>query len=320
MPTTKIQLESGPSLETAGRGAEKLVAQKRGLLWIDLIAPSEAELARLQRTFEFHPLSIEDSSHFRQRAKVDQYEGYLFITLHSHRYESGSHEIVAEELHVFLGSNYLVTVHHTPLPALSQARERYEQEVEPYKKGPEFFLYLIGDELVDSYFPLLDEVETKIDELERQIETKPTAAVMHSIFGLKRQLIHLRKTTVPQKEVFNALSTRHYELIDNRATLYFQDVYDHIVRIYEMIETDRDLLGNALDAYYAATSDRLNVMIKRLILIVTIFMPLSVIAGLGGMNFRQMPFDSPVAFGVLLISMVAVPLGIWLWFKTRQSV
>jgi magnesium transporter len=318
MPTTKIQLESGPSLETAGRGAEKLVAQKRGLLWIDLIAPSEAELARLQRTFEFHPLSIEDSSHFRQRAKVDQYEGYLFITLHSHRYESGSHEIVPEELHVFLGSNYLVTVHHTPLPALSQARERYEQEVEPYKKGPEFFLYLIGDELVDSYFPLLDEVETKIDELEHQIETKPTAAVMHSIFGLKRQLIQLRKTTGPQKEVFNALSTRHYELIDNRATLYFQDVYDHIVRIYEMIQTDRDLLGNALDAYYAATSDRLNVMIKWLTLIVTIFMPLSVIAGLGGMNFRQIPFDSPAAFGVLLISMVAVPFGIWIWFKTRE--
>jgi magnesium transporter len=174
--------------------------------------------------------------------------------------------------------------------------------------------------LVDSYFPLLDEVETKIDELEHQIETKPRAAVMHSIFGLKRQLIHLRKTTGPQKEVFNALSTRHYELIDNRATLYFQDVYDHIVRIYEMIETDRDLLGNALDAYYAATSDRLNVMIKRLILIVTIFMPLSVIAGLGSMNFRQMPFDSSVAFGVLLISMVAVPLGIWIWFKTRESV
>ena len=98
MPTTKIQLESGVPPEAGRRDVERLVAQKRGLLWIDLIAPSETELARLQRTFEFHPLSIEDSSHFRQRAKVDQYDGYLFITLYSHRYDSDSHEIVAEEL------------------------------------------------------------------------------------------------------------------------------------------------------------------------------------------------------------------------------
>ena len=318
MPTTKIQLESGVPLESGRRDVERLVAQKRGLLWIDLIAPSETELARLQRTFEFHPLSIEDSSHFRQRAKVDQYDGYLFITLYSHRYDSDSHEIVAEELHVFLGSNYLVTVHQTPLPALSQARERYEREVEPFKKGPDFFLYLIGDELVDGYFPLLDEVEGKIDELESNVETNPTPAVMHSIFGLKQQLIHLRKTTGPQREVFNALSTRHYDLIDNRVTLYFQDVHDHIVRIYEMVETYRDLLGNALDAYYSVTSNRIIDVIKRLTLIVTIFMPLSVIAGLGGVNFRHMPFNSPLAFGIFLVSIVVVPLGMWLWLKSRK--
>jgi magnesium transporter len=318
MPTTRIQLESGVIAESGRRDAEKLVAQKRGLLWIDLIAPSEAELARLQRTFEFHPLSIEDSSHFRQRAKVVQYDGYLFITLYSHRYDLNSHQIVAEELHVFLGSNYLVTVHQTPLPALSQARERYEQEVEPFKKGPDFFLYLIGDELVDSYFPLLDEVESKINELEHDIETDPKPAAMHSIFGLKQELIHLRKTTGPQREVFNSLATRHYDLIDKRVTLYFQDVYDHIVRIYEMIETHRDLLGNALDAYYSSTSSRLNEVMKRLTLIATIFMPLSVIAGLGGVNFRHMPFDSPLAFGILLVSMVVVPLGMWIWFKSRK--
>ena len=150
MPTTKIQLDSMPALEPAHRDAERLVVQKRGLLWIDLIAPTEAELDRLQKTFEFHPLSIEDSSHFHQRAKIDPYDGYLFITLYSHHFDQESHEILDDELHVFLGSNYLVTIHRTPLPALSRARERYERESEPYKKGPDFFLYLIGDELVDS--------------------------------------------------------------------------------------------------------------------------------------------------------------------------
>ena len=320
MPTTRIQLESAPSLETANRDAERLVAQKRGLYWVDLIAPTEAELNRLQKTFEFHPLSIEDSSHFNQRSKVDAYDGYLFITLYAHRFDKEKQEILADELHVFLGSNYMVTVHQAPLPALSRARERYERETEAYKKGPDFFLYLIGDELVDSYFPLLDGLEGEIDDLEERVGTDPGSPVMRSIFSLKQELIHLRKATGPQREVFNALSTRHYDLIDRRLSVYFQDVYDHIVRIYEMIETHRELLGNALDAYYSATSTRLNEVMKRLTLITTIFMPLSVLTGLGGVNFKHMPFESPVAFGALLLSIVAVPVAMWLWFKSRKWV
>jgi magnesium transporter len=303
MPTTRVQFETGRTQETGFRDAERLVVQKRGLLWIDLISPSESELARLQRTFEFHPLSIEDSSHFRQRAKIDVYEGYLFITLHSHHYDEDSQQVVADELHVFLGSNYLVTVHRTALAALAKARERYEREGEPFKKGPDFFLYLI---------------ECKIDELESQIESDCTRALLHSIFRLKQQLIYLRKATGPQREVFNALSSRPYELIDRRVAVYFQDVYDHIVRIYEMIETHRDLLGNVLDAYYSATSSRLNEVMKRLTLIATIFMPLAVITGLGGVNFEHMPFKSPIAFGLLLLSMIIVPVAMWLWFKRQK--
>lgn len=318
MPSTRFQLESLSSAETTHCDVERLVVQKRGLLWIDLIDPSEAELARLQKTFEFHPLSIEDSSHFRQRAKIDQYEGYLFITLYSHRVDPEKDEIVGDELHLFLGSNYLVTVHRIPLPALTKAKERYEQESEPLKKGPDFFLYLIGDELVDSYFPLLEEIEGKMDTLEEQIQSDPNRNVMRSIFSLKQQLIYLRKAAGPQREVFNFLSTRHYELIDRRLTVYFQDVYDHVVRIYEMIETNRDLLGTVLDAYYSSMSTRLNDVMKRLTLIATIFMPLSVITGLGGINFRHMPFDSPMAFTILLLSLVAVPIGMLIWFRMKK--
>jgi magnesium transporter len=161
-------------------------------------------------------------------------------------------------------------------------------------------------------------LESEIDALEEHIGTDPGSAVMRSIFSLKQELIHLRKATGPQREVFNALSTRHYDLIDRRLNVYFQDVYDHIVRIYEMIETHREMLGNALDAYYSATSTRLNEVMKRLTLITTIFMPLSVLTGLGGVNFKHMPFDSPVAFGALLLSIVAVPLGMWMWFRSRK--
>jgi magnesium transporter len=318
MPTTRVQLESAGVVEPTHRDAERLVAQKRGVHWIDVNDPTDAELEKLQKTFEFHPLSIEDSSHFHQRAKIDSYEGYLFITLYSHRFDRKQGKIVADELHVFLGSNYLVTVHRAPMTALSRARDRWERETEAYKKGPDFFLYLICDELVDGYFPLLDELEGMIDELEGRIEDDPDKTVMRSIFALKQELIYLRKAAGPQRELFNALSTRHYELIDRRLGVYFQDVYDHVVRTYEMVETLRDLIGNALDAYYSATSTRLNEVMKRLTLIATIFMPLSVITGLGGVNFKHMPFDNPVAFAVLLLSLLLVPTGMWLWFKSRK--
>ncbi len=318
MPTTRVQLESTHVTESASRDAERLVAQKRGVAWIDVNNPAEAELERLQKTFEFHPLSIEDSSHFQQRAKIDSYDGYLFITLYSHRFNPQKQEVVADELHVFLGSNYLVTVHRASLPALSRARERWERETELFKKGPDFFLYLICDEIVDSYFPLLNELEGRIDELEEEIERNPNKSVMRSIFALKQELIYLRKAAGPHRELFNALSTRHYDLIDHRLTVYFQDVYDHIVRTYEMVETLRELMGNALDAYYSATSTRLNEVMKRLTLITTIFMPLSVITGLGGVNFKHMPFENPVAFGALVGSLVVVPLAMWLWFRSRK--
>jgi magnesium transporter len=318
MPTTKVQLESAAGPAAPVHDAERLVAQKRGLLWIDLASPTEAELTKLQSTFEFHPLSIEDSSHFRQRAKVDQYEGYLFITLYSHRFDPAIKSITPEELHVFLGSNYLVTVHQNPLPALNRARARYERETEAFKKEADFFLYLITDELVDSYFPLLDGIANRIDVVEEKIEFEPARDLMQEIFSLKQQLIYLRRMAGPQREVFLSLSTRHFELINAQVAVYFQDVYDHGVRIYEMVDTLRDLLGNALDAYYSATSIHLNEVMKRLTLVATIFMPLTVITGFGGMNFNHIPFHDAKAFGLLLAAMIFVPLVMLFWFKKKK--
>jgi magnesium transporter len=318
MPSTRVQLETGNPSTVFSHDAERLVAQKHGLLWIDLTSPTEVELAKLQKTFEFHPLSIEDSRHFRQRAKVDPYEGYLFITLYSHRYDDVSKSIIPEELHVFLGSNYLVTVHQNPLPALSAARSRFERETEALKKGADFFLYLIVDELVDSYFPLLDQIANRIDALEERIEFEPDRSLMQEIFSLKQQLIYLRRVAGPQREVFLALSTRHLEMINSHVAVYFQDVYDHGVRIYEMVDTLRDLLGNALDAYYSATSIHLNEVMKRLTLIATIFMPLTFITGFGGMNFNHIPFNDAKAFALLVIIMILVPALMWFWFKKKK--
>jgi magnesium transporter len=169
--------------------------------------------------------------------------------------------------------------------------------------------------MADSYFPLLDEVEDEIDILEDQILENATQETLHRIFTLKQQLVYLRKITAPMRDVMNALAGTRYGMISEHTAFYFRDVYDHLARIYELVETSRDLLGNALDAYLSIVSNRLNEVMKRLTLIATIFMPISFLAGLGGINFQQMPFNSPVAFVVFLgvIALVPVVMLIWFW-------
>jgi magnesium transporter len=168
--------------------------------------------------------------------------------------------------------------------------------------------------MADVYFPMLDEIEDEIDQLEDAILENATQATMHRIFALKQQLVFLRKITAPMRDVMNALASTRYGLIDAQTALYFRDAYDHLTRIYDLIETSRDLLGNALDAYLSTVSNRLNEVMKRLTLITTIFMPISFLVGFGGMNFQQMPFDNPIAFGILISLLVIAPITMFVWF------
>jgi magnesium transporter len=296
MPRTEIELS---------RGAQKF-------RWLDLAHPTDAELDALEAEFNFHPLTIEDCKHFNQRAKVEEYEGYFFISLTTATRVAG--EIAAQEIEVFLAKDYLVTVHREPLDVLEQVRERFEKEADSFKRGADFMLYLIADLMADKYFPLLDDVDDETDLLEDQIVENARRATLARIFQLKQQLILLRKITGPMREVMNTLVQIRHPALDVHTTPYFRNVYDHLTRIYDLIETSRDLLGNALDAYLSTVSNRLNEVMKRMTLIATIFMPISFLAGFGGMNFQQMPFDKPIAFAALLGLLVVVPTGMLIWF------
>lgn len=278
-----------------------------GMVWLDVSTPTEEDLAWLARAYDFHPLALEDCRDFNQRAKVEAYHGYLFLSLTAMTRQSG--ELVPQEMEAFLGPDYLITVHREPLSALEQMREHWKAN-----SRADFLLYLIADHLVDAYFPLLDEMEDEIDELEDAILENATQATLHRIFRLKQQLVALRKITAPMRDVMNALASTRYGLIDDHTALYFRDAYDHLVRIYDLIETSRDLLGNALDAYLSTVSNRLNEVMKRLTLITTIFMPISFIVGFGGMNFKQLPFDNPIGFGILIALLAATPVVMMIWF------
>ncbi len=339
MSITQIHLETRTTTEVGHASPRPQLpgALRRdgaSTLWLNVNAPTDADLDWLARTFQFHPLAIEDCRNFNQRAKVEAYDGagpgngalahpaptgqeadinkgYLFLSLTTAARDGG--ELFAHEMEAFLGPDYLITVHREPLPVLDAVREQAAPDVRPDQ-----LLHLIVDRMVDEYFPLLDEMEDEIDTLEDEILEKATPETLHRIFRLKQQLVFLRKITAPMREVMNALAGTRYGLVEIRTALYFRDAYDHLVRIYDLIETSRDLLGNALDAYLSTVSNRLNEVMKRLTLITTIFMPLSVLVGFGGMNFQHLPFGDPTFFAAMMVLLAVTPVLMFVWFRRSQ--
>ncbi len=310
MSITSINLETGATIELTPDAPRP--TPRNSIVWLDVSAPAEGDLNWLASQYSFHPLAIEDCRNFDQRAKVEPYEGYLFVSVDAVTRNNG--DLRALEIEVFLGPDYLITVHREPLAALDEMRVRCVSDSRTGKYRADMLLYQIVDHLVDAIFPLLDQMEDEIDDLEDEILAKPTQASLHRVFELKRQLIFLRKTVGPMRDAMDVLADTRYELIDPRTALYYRDTYDHLVRIYDLIETSRDLLGNALDAYLSVVSNRLNEVMKRLTLLTTIFMPISFLVGFGGMNFQQLPFDNPLALGILISLLVIVPTGMIAWF------
>lgn len=316
MPIAQICLED-QTRKDVPLDSERPHAAPGGIVWLDVDKPTEQDLTWLQHTYRFHPLAIEDARHFNQRAKVESYDGYLFLSLVT-AVRDGE-DIHPHEMEVFLGPDYLVTIHREELPAIASARAHVGANA-LVQGHPDLLLWTIVDAMVDLYFPMLDEMEDEIDRLEDEILENATQATLQRIYGLKRELVTLRKITAPMRDVMNALAGTRYPLIDQRTAFYFRDAYDHLTRIYDLIETSRDLLSNALDAYPSTVSNRLSEIMKRLTLFTTIFMPISFLVGLGGMNFVQMPFNSSLAFGIIIGLIIAVPIIMVIWFRRSKWV
>ncbi len=283
--------------------------------WIDYHAPSPEQIDALGQEYDFHPLTLEDAKTFDQRAKIQDYGKYLFLSLHALQRENGTlHDF---EIEAFLGQDYLITVEREPLPLLDRVRRRFQSDDARAELGPDYLLYVILDEIVESIFPIVDTVDEEIDRLEDETIERATPETLQRIFRLKQDLIEMRRSIAPMREVVNALASTRYGFVDQQTAIYFRDVYDHLARIYELIETERDLLGSALDTYLSVVSNRLNDVMKRLTIIATIFLPISFIVGFGGMNFQQVPFDNSALFGLVMSSLILVPalMLVYFWRK-----
>ncbi len=307
------KVEEGVELAQLG----ELLQDPHVCLWVDLEEEPPEAVEALARRFALHPVTIEDLLHRNQRPKLEEFEGYIFVVVHGLRPRQGE-EVPADEVHVVLGKNWIVSVHDRPIEAMKRAYDQVVGKPKTQEASASFVLYRISDLLVDSYFPALDALEEEIDDLEDDVVQRPTQQRLHQIFVLKRALVHLRKLVSPQREVYNALSRRDYPHVDPKSAAYFRDIHDHLIRASEIVESYRDLVSNMLDAYLATISNRLNDVMKRLTLIATIFMPISFITGFFGMNFAIMPYSWKWLFWMTIVAMAISPLAMIVWF-TRSG-
>jgi magnesium transporter len=283
-----------------------VLAQKEHLLWLDVVDPTPEDLRLLSEEFSFHPLAIEDVSRRHQRPKVDQYEGTTFIVFYAMQ-STAERSLDLTELDLFVGRNYVVTVHNGDLSLLGEIRDRWCRNVEEIgNRSVGLLVYSILDAVVDGYFPCVDELSDRIEDLEESIFGQFNTGTQQAIFRLKKELLAIRRVVAPERDVLNVLIRRDNPMFDETTLVYFQDVYDHLLRVTDAVDTYRDLMSSALDAYLSVMSNRLNQVMKTLTASSIILMSMTLVASIYGMNFVHMPelhwrLGYPWALGLMVI-------------------
>lgn len=267
---------------TLDRASLEALRARPDFYWLDLHGPSAEEVELLGGVFGFHPLAVEDATHFDQRPKLEQYDDFVFLVA----YGAAPDEDSLVEVHCFYSERYLVTVRRDPCPAFRDVRERHARRPAELAE-PARVLYRVLDALVDSFFPLLSDVDDFIDAVEEGIFTSPDQEQLRRIFLMKRRLVSLRKVISPQRDLMASVASGVVDVpgATPDAERHFRDVYDHLIRLTDMIDSFRDLLTGATDAYLSTVSNRLTVVMKQLAVIATIFLPLTFVTGFFGQNF-----------------------------------
>lgn len=305
----------------------KLIRDRRGLLWVDFTSePPETCLPILQG-FGFHPLAIDDALQETHVPKLDDWGDYLYIVLNymnlANSDESWDTEV--DELDIFLGSNYIVTHHDHPILAIDETWNSCDRDPRTLQEGADHLLYKITDYLVTEYMPIVEKIDDSIDQIEDQVFDRPSPRTLEKLFALKRVLLAMRRILLPQREVLNKLARDDYKIVDPKDRIFFRDIYDHLVRLHDLNESLRDLVGGALDTYLSVVNNRMNEVMKTLTIITTLFMPLAFVTGFFGMNFFEplglmRDWTASPAFYIMLAITVLLPIGMYIWMRRRTWV
>jgi magnesium transporter len=292
--------------------------------WLDLEKPGDDDFALLRDLFKLHPLAIDDARKFGQRPKIDDYDdfdAFVVFGASSPRDDKSVPRVDPVEVHCFYSKRYLITVHRGECTPLEELREQHANRLAKIEEGPGI-LYLVVDTLVDSFFPCMAAFDEQIDSLETAIFTDPTDEELEQVFTMKRNLVALRQVVTPQRDMFGALLSGRYDIdgLDEDGMRYFRDVYDHLIRLSDELDTYRDLLTGAMDVYLSTVSNKLNVIMKQLGVIATIFLPLSFLTGFFGQNFAWLVNHiggTATFFGLGLGLDVLAVIGFMVMFRKR---
>jgi magnesium transporter len=278
-------------------------------------------MEKIGKHFNLHPLVLEDILNTEQRPKIEDFDDYLFIVLKMLYCDESEDEIRAEQISIILGSNFVLSFQERVGDIFNPLRERIRNAKGRVRKmGPDYLAYCLLDAIVDNYFVVLEKLGEQIEGMEEELVTNPTPETLQRIHNLKMEMIFLRKSVWPLREVVSRLERGESELIKDATGIYLRDVYDHTIQVIDTIETYRDMLSGMLDIYLSSISNRMNQVMKVLTIIATIFIPLTFVAGIYGMNFEYMPelkwhWFYPKAFWLVMLGVAGVML---VYFRRKR--
>jgi magnesium transporter len=275
-------------------------------VWIDIAGEAPATVEQVGAIFGFHPLAIEDARKRQQRPKVDTYPNHIFVVLYALDPLDNGDVAPIREVSVFMTRSAVVTLHREHVAELEIAAHRWKEHSEgelPEDVGMLF--YTIADSIVDGYFPAMDDIGDRIEVLEAEMFEGGSTETMQAIFRLKRLMLDIRRAVAPTRDVFNAFTRREMPLLGDSSLAYYQDVYDHVIRVTETIDANRDILSSIVEVHLTLVSNRLNQTVRTLTVASIILMSLALIAGVYGMNFENMPelgwtYGYPMALGTMV--------------------
>ncbi|MFH0910639.1 MAG: magnesium/cobalt transporter CorA [Planctomycetota bacterium] len=289
--------------------------------WINMDGIHDRKLVEAIGThFGLHPLIIEDIVNTAQRPKMEAFDDYLYFVLKMLTYDVPTHEIQSEQISLVLGKNFVLSFQEDVGDVFDPVRARIRNAKGRVRKaGADYLFYALMDAIVDGYFDVLERIEERMDELDEEVLEKPSPQTPHTIHHLRREMILLGKATWPLRETFAALQRAETSLVSNALKPYLSDVYNHTVQVIDTAEALRDMVAGLRDTYLSGISNRTNEIMKVLTVIATIFIPLTFIAGVYGMNFKYMPeLQWPHGYFLALMAMSAVALGMLAYFRRKR--
>jgi len=294
---------------------------KESVTWVNVDGLHDTNLiSDIGNSFGLHPLVLEDIVNTEQRPKMDDYEEYIFIVSKMLYYDTELHKIQFEQLSLILWKNFVISFQEKEGDAFDPVRERLRKGKGRIRKmGPDYLIYALMDAVVDNYFHVLENIGERVTELEADLVTDPEPDTLQSIHEFKQELIFLRRSVWPLRELISSLERGETDLIDEKTTIFFRDVYDHSIQVIETVETYRDIVSGMMDLFRSSVSNRMNEVMKVLTVIATIFIPLTFIAGIYGMNFQYMPeLGWHWGYPTALFVMVIIGVLMLIWFRKKR--